>query len=70
MRWGYSGSHERGGHRVSPLSNWPRYPGGAVAGALVGVASVLVFFLGAPSVVPVFTLGAAAWVLLACLSDD
>ena len=32
--------------KFSPLSNWPRYPGGAIAGVLVGAASVLLFFVG------------------------
>jgi hypothetical protein len=34
------------GSKLSSLSNWPRYPGGAIAGALIAVASVLLFFVG------------------------
>jgi hypothetical protein len=41
--------HTNGGSQFSPLSDWPRYPGGAIAGALVGAASVVLFFVGIPS---------------------
>src|SRR5215510_5609029 len=34
--------------KVSPLSNWPRYPGGAIAGALIALARVLVFVFDVP----------------------
>jgi hypothetical protein len=49
MREGTPISQMPSGSKVSPLSNWPRYPGGAIAGGLIGLASVLVFFFGIPS---------------------
>jgi predicted lipid-binding transport protein (Tim44 family) len=58
----------------SPLSNWPRYPGGAIAGALIGIASVVLFFIGIPalrSVLPVaLVIAVVLWVLRSCRSDD
>ena len=46
MREGTQIPQRPGEAKVSPLSNWPRYPGGAIAGAVIGVVSVLVFFFG------------------------
>ena len=37
------------GSKAAPLSNWPRYPGGAIAGALFAVFSVALFFLDSPA---------------------
>jgi len=48
MREGTPPPQMHGGNKVSPLSNWPRYPGGAIAGVLIGVASILLFFTGIP----------------------
>jgi hypothetical protein len=41
--------HRHVGSQESPLSNWPRYPGGAIAGALFAVFSVALFFLDTPA---------------------
>ena len=41
----------RAGHvesKFSPLSNWPRYPGGVIAGALVAIVSILIFLIDSP----------------------
>lgn len=59
---------------LSNLSNWPRYPGGAIAGGLIGIASVLVFFIGIPalrSVLPAaLVLVVVLWALRSRRSDD
>jgi apolipoprotein N-acyltransferase len=74
MREGTPTPQMHGGNKISPLSNWPRYPGGAIAGALIGVASILVFFIGVPPIQ--FVLPAALilalmlWVLRSRRSDD
>ncbi len=50
------------------LSNWPRYPGGAIAGASLAIASVLLFFIGPQtlrSYLPgVLVIAVVLWVLL------
>ena len=58
--------------RASPLFNWPRYPGGAIAGALIGVSSVMLFFIPAlRSVLFVaFILAIVLWALLSNRSED
>jgi hypothetical protein len=35
--------------KASRLSHWPRYPGGAIAGALNAAASILIFFIDRPA---------------------
>jgi hypothetical protein len=34
---------------VQRLSNWPRYPGGAIAGILLAIAGVLLFLSDSPA---------------------
>lgn len=63
-----------GESKVSPLSNWPRYPGGAIAGALIGVTSIVAFFIGVPPlrfVLPAaLILALVLWLLRSRRSDD
>jgi hypothetical protein len=33
------------GGKISPLSNWPRYAGGAIAGGLIAVAGIVLFLI-------------------------
>jgi hypothetical protein len=74
MREGPPNPQVNGGSKGSPLSNWPRYPGGAIAGGLIGIASVLLFFIGVPalrSVLPAaLVLAAVLWALRSRRSDD
>jgi hypothetical protein len=59
-----------GNAKVSPLSNWPRYPGGAIAGAVIGVASVLAFFFGISLLRYVFLAALAVAVVLRVLRSS
>jgi hypothetical protein len=63
-----------GGSRPSPLSHWPRYPGGAIAGVLIGSASVLLFFIGGPALRAMLptalVLAVALWALRSSRSPD
>ena len=65
------------GSKFSPLSNWPRYPGGVMAGTLVAVVSIVIFVMDVPAlrdflraaqmfVVVLWVL----WALRTCRSDD
>jgi hypothetical protein len=65
------------GTKVSPLSNWPRYPGGVIAGALIAVVSILIFLTNIPALRDFLRAGqiiAAVLLvfllLLACISGD
>ena len=55
------------GSKPEPLSRWPRYPGGAIAGAVVAIVGTLVFLFNFPelrhflSVVRLFVV--ALWLL-------
>jgi hypothetical protein len=62
------------GSKTSPLSNWPRYPGGFIAGALLAVVGVLVFLTDISALRPFFPAARVfvlvVWALQACRSDD
>ena len=64
----------RVGGSASPLSNWPRYPGGVIAGALIAAASVLMFFIDNPALRHFLRAAGivvlALWVWRLCRSDD
>lgn len=56
------------------MSNWPRYPGGVIAGALIAAASVLMFFIDNPALRHFLRAAGivvlALWVWRLCRSDD
>ena len=64
------------GSKFSPLSNWPKYPGGVIAGALVAVFGVLLFFIDSPALrqylrvagIVVAVVLCVFWALRACRS--
>jgi len=72
MHEGTPAPQKRGGSKLSLLSNWPRYPGGAIAGGLIGVASIVLFFIPSlRSVLPAaLILVVALWALRPCRFDD
>lgn len=58
---------------LSRLSNWPRNPGGAIAGALTAIGSVLAYFLDLPlfqTLTGLLMLAAVAWAVAAPRSED
>jgi hypothetical protein len=62
------------GSKFSPLSNWPRYPGGVMAGALAAVVSIVIFVVDIPALRDYLRaaqmLVVVLWALGACRSDD
>jgi hypothetical protein len=58
----------------SRLSEWPVYPGGGIAGALLAVASVVIFLGNSPGLrnyLPVArALLVLLWALRSCRCDD
>jgi hypothetical protein len=63
-----------GGSNISPLSNWPKYLGGVIAGALVAVVSVLMFLFDSPATRQYLLVAGIVvvvlWALFACRSSD